>query len=125
VFADGDPFWNSTWNVVNPRHFWIQIWDLNTLIMLVFTCLVTPYEIAFLDGIKGTNVEVLFAINQVINIIFVLDMVLVFFLPFEGPNGCWVGLSLPGGVRLVTRTIPAVTWTIPAVINWCVLPYAL
>ena len=26
--------------------------------------------------------------------------------------GCWVGLSLPGGVRLVT-------WTVPAVINRC------
>ena len=90
VFTDADPFWNKTWGVVNPRHGLIQAWDLNTLVLLVFTCIVTPYEIAFLDGAKGVNVEILFYVNQYINVIFVIDMVLVFFLPFEGGNGCWV-----------------------------------
>lgn len=35
-------------------------------------------------------VEVAFYINQLINVIFVIDMVLVFLMPFEGPDGCWV-----------------------------------
>ena len=90
VFTDADPFWNKAWGVVNPRHGFIQAWDLNTLVLLVFTCIVTPYEIAFLDGAKGVNVEILFYVNQFINIIFVIDMILVFFLPFEGVNGCWI-----------------------------------
>jgi hypothetical protein len=49
------------------------------------------------------------------------------------PTHCWhasvaaagkVDRALPG-VRLVTWTIPAVTWTILAVIDWCLRPYAL
>ena len=90
VFVESDPFWSRAWGVVNPRHVFVQMWDLNTLFLLVFTCLVTPYEIAFLDEVKGTGVEVLFYVNQLINIVFVVDMVLVFFLPLEGPNGSWI-----------------------------------
>ena len=90
VFVESDPFWSRAWGVVNPRHVFVQMWDLNTLFLLVFTCLVTPYEIAFLDEVNGTGVEVLFYVNQLINIVFVVDMVLVFFLPLEGPNGSWI-----------------------------------
>ena len=60
VFTYNDPLWNKRWGVVNPRHRYVQYWDLNTLILLVFTCLVTPYEIAYMDGQRGVNVEILF-----------------------------------------------------------------
>ena len=64
--------------------------DLLTLNLLVFTALVTPYEIAFMDGADGINVIALFWVNQIINLIFTFDMVLVFVMPFEGKDGVWV-----------------------------------
>ena len=90
VFTDADPFWNHAWQVVNPRHKYVQAWDLMTLHLLVFTALVTPYEISFMDGLGGVNVQILFWVNQLINIIFLLDMWLVFITPFEGDDGIWV-----------------------------------
>ena len=90
VFTDADPLWNHAWQVVNPRHRYVQSWDLMTLHLLVFTALVTPYEISFMDGLGGVNVEMLFWVNQLINIIFLVDMWLVFVTPFEGEDGIWV-----------------------------------
>ena len=90
VFYSDDPFWNSAWQLVNPRHRYVQWWDLLTLNLLVFTALVTPYEIAFMDGADGINVIALFWVNQIINLIFTFDMVLVFVMPFEGKDGVWV-----------------------------------
>lgn len=90
VFIGDDPFWNSAWQLVNPRHKYIQWWDLLTLNLLVFTALVTPYEIAFMDGANGINVQLLFWVNQIINLIFILDMALVFVMPYEGKDGVWV-----------------------------------
>jgi hypothetical protein len=55
VFGDSDPLWNTRWGVLNPRHLWLQVWDLSTLCLLIFTCIATPYEVAFLDGVRGTN----------------------------------------------------------------------
>ena len=90
VFTEADPFWDNAWQVVNPRHRYVQMWDLMTLHLLVFTALVTPYEISFMDGLGGVNVEMLFWVNQLINIIFLVDMWLVFVTPFEGEDGIWV-----------------------------------
>ena len=90
VFTDQDPFWNIAWQVVNPRHQYVQWWDLMTLHLLVFTAMITPYEIAFMDGLSGTGVELLFWTNQIINLIFLADMILVFVTPFEDSDGVWV-----------------------------------
>ena len=90
VFTTHDPLWNRRWAVFNPRHRYVQYWDLNTLVLLVITCLVTPYEIAFMDGQRGTNVEILFWVNQYINLSFVFDMLMICLLPFEGEDGQWV-----------------------------------
>lgn len=90
VFTEADPFWDQAWQVVNPRHRYVQMWDLMTLHLLVFTALVTPYEISFMDGLSGVNVQMLFWVNQLINIIFLVDMWLVFVTPFEGDDGVWV-----------------------------------
>lgn len=46
--------------------------DLCVVVALIFTALVTPYEVAFLgspDGVDG-----LFVINRVIDIVFVCDV---------------------------------------------------
>lgn len=90
VFTYNDPLWNKRWGVVNPRHRYVQYWDLNTLILLVFTCLVTPYEIAYMDGQRGVNVEILFWVNQYINLSFVFDMLIICLSPFEGEDRQWV-----------------------------------
>jgi len=52
-------------------------WDATTSIAIIFTALVTPYEVAFLP--MATNgLETLFLINRVLDGIFILDMYVQF-----------------------------------------------
>jgi hypothetical protein len=90
VFTQEDPLWNKTWQLVNPKNMVMQWWDILTLNLLIFTALVTPYEISFMDGNSGVNVMILFSINQMINIIFIFDMVFTFITPYEGKDGIWI-----------------------------------
>ena len=53
-------------------------WDLVTSIALIFTAIVTPFEVGFMEASAvGTP---LFTINRVVDIIFILDMCISFFL---------------------------------------------
>ena len=63
----------------------MQYWDLCTMVALLFTALVTPYEVALLP----TKLNGLFAVNRCVDAIFVCDMVINFFLAFrdESPSG--------------------------------------
>ena len=48
----------------------MQTWDLSTIVALLFTLLVSPYEIGFLDKYTGTGATFLFWINQTVTLIF-------------------------------------------------------
>ena len=54
-------------------------WDIITAIALAFTALFTPYEIAYLGAPKDWT-ERLFLINRLVDLIFLIDMCLQFFL---------------------------------------------
>mmetsp|Transcript_16121 Transcript_16121/g.41049 ORF Transcript_16121/g.41049 Transcript_16121/m.41049 type:complete len:716 (-) Transcript_16121:262-2409(-) len=64
---------------------WMWKWDVTVLTALLFTTVVTPYEVALLR----TSVNALFIVNRVVDGIFVFDMILQFFLKvtLETPNG--------------------------------------
>jgi hypothetical protein len=47
---------------------WLPHWDIVTMLCLVFTALVTPVEVAFLE----TNLNLLFALNRVVDLIFIM-----------------------------------------------------
>eukprot|EP00965_Chrysotila_dentata_P222733 6193142-Pleurochrysis_carterae.AAC.2 len=68
------------WFVIDPRSSSrIGYWDAITGMALVFTALVTPYEVAFLSA-ASSPLDPLFIINRVVDLIFLADMVVQFLL---------------------------------------------
>jgi hypothetical protein len=56
-----------------------QNWDLVMIGALVFTATITPYEVAFIQG----DFNALFAVNRFVDLLFLTDMVLQFFLMYK------------------------------------------
>ena len=59
-------------------------WDLIMVICLLFTATVTPVEVVFLDG--GQYITSLWVVNRVVDLCFICDIVLTFFLGFQHPS---------------------------------------
>lgn len=71
----------------------VPIWDIITSVALIFTALVTPFEVGFLPAATSAA-EFLFILNRLIDAVFLTDLVLQFFLMYplnEGREGArWV-----------------------------------
>ena len=65
--------------LVDPNSPEMKRWDLCSICLLLFVMLVTPYEVAFLE----TSLNVLFVINRIVDLFFISDMVLQFFLMYR------------------------------------------
>ena len=80
--------------VIDPNHAeWTAYWDLMMMMLLTVVLFLTPYEVAFL----APSVDALFAINRALDLIFICDLVIQFFLAYQnGPDkgSTWVK-SLP------------------------------
>ncbi|KAI8621026.1 hypothetical protein BC830DRAFT_1058684 [Chytriomyces sp. MP71] len=62
----------------------LKRWDALALILLLFTAVVTPYETAFLNTASGVpDVDILFLINQIVNIVFLVDMFIQIRTPYR------------------------------------------
>ena len=62
--------------IIDPQtSTWTRKWDLYMLCMLLFTAVVTPVEIAFLD--EGRYISNLWWCNRVIDLAFLADMIIV------------------------------------------------
>ena len=78
----------SKW-LIDPRHSkLVTYWDATVGLALLYTAIVTPVEVGFLASFTAPT-EPLFIINQVILLLFVIDMVMQFFLmyPEQGQHG--------------------------------------
>lgn len=67
--------------VIDPRTVqWISYWDLVTTAALVFTALVTPVEVAFLEptAVEARLSNALYLTNRAVDIVFITDMLLQF-----------------------------------------------
>ena len=74
---------------VNPRRaWWLPLWDLIMLGAMLFTALITPYEVTFLDD--GPCITLLFVVNRIVDLCFFLDLLLLFNLQYQDRNGFWV-----------------------------------
>ena len=72
--------------VLDPRtNNYVAYWDLVTTLALVFTALVTPYEVAFLSPppVSARMTNGLFWTNRVVDMVFILDMVLQFRMVYK------------------------------------------
>ena len=65
--------------VILPDVWWMGYWDLTTGLALVFTALVTPYEVAMLE----TSFDGLFVVNRLVDLIFYADIGLAFFSAYR------------------------------------------
>ena len=74
-------FWDKSRGVVNQYSSTVANWDTLLLSILVWTSLVTPFEVSFLEP----SYNHIFIINRLIDVCFISDIVLVFFLDPIGP----------------------------------------
>mmetsp|Transcript_61907 Transcript_61907/g.195632 ORF Transcript_61907/g.195632 Transcript_61907/m.195632 type:complete len:419 (-) Transcript_61907:62-1318(-) len=74
-----------TGSFFNPRSKFFHRWDVLIAVLLLYTSTVTPFEVSFLE----TNLGVLFMINRVVDVLFVVDMFWNFNLPIQDKNGEW------------------------------------
>ena len=68
---------------INPRSHYIQYWDITTAIALFYTCFVTPFEVGI--GLS-TEANTLFVINQLVNFVFIADLLVQFVMPVPDPK---------------------------------------
>lgn len=78
----------ETRGLLDPRSTMMQYWDMSTGIALLFTAFVTPFEVG--TGID-TKADGLFALNQLVNTIFIIDIFIQFFLPVPDTRADHVG----------------------------------
>ena len=64
--------------MLDPSHWIMQKWVNLITVLLLFVAFVTPFEVAFLE----TKPDLLFVINRLVDVGFILDMVSQFFLPY-------------------------------------------
>jgi potassium voltage-gated channel Eag-related subfamily H protein 7 len=72
--------------LVRPDSPLMNRWDGVVVFALLFTATFTPYEVALIN----TDINPMFVINRMIDIIFSIDIVLCFMLMYRDANGNWV-----------------------------------
>lgn len=68
--------------LLNPRSRYVQWWDLTTALALGYTAFVTPFEVGL--GLE-TSINALFAVNQLVNLVFIIDVLVQFVMPVPDP----------------------------------------
>lgn len=85
-------------------------WDSLTTVALLFTVVVTPFEVGFLKAPETVaDLNTLFFVNRVVDAVFIVDVVLQFFIMVpkqDGAAGVW-GQSNDGTQRWET-SLPAI-----------------
>lgn len=84
----------SPW-VISPRSKYMRRWDMVTLVLLLYTAVVTPVEVSFMD----TKIDTLFWINRAVDGLFVKDIVLNFFVAIYDPEDGQLVFHHPTVVR--------------------------
>ena len=69
--------------LLNPDSKLMQSWDGFTVVALLFTLLVSPYEIGYLTEYTGPAAVVLYWINQFVTLSFFTDCIFNFFRPYK------------------------------------------
>lgn len=85
--------------LLDPRSKRMRRWDMIIAVALLYTALITPYEIAFLDLKPAGKVDVtmsqfvVYCVNWVVDLTFLTDLIFNFNLIYYDPelaNGTWI-----------------------------------
>lgn len=75
---------DKRWVIENTSSVWMSSWDMVTSTALVYTATLTPFEVGFVPGSDGPAWNnPWFWANRTLDVIFLIDMILQFFLAFE------------------------------------------
>jgi len=79
---------SKPWYIIDPRRSrtFLPGWDLLTTFCLIFTAIVTPFEVAFLklpETASEALSDPLFLVNRIIDLTFAFDLVLNFLLMYQ------------------------------------------
>ena len=81
--------------IIDPRSSrFLTVWDAAIAVALIFTAVITPYEVAFLPA-PSLPVDLLFVTNRLIDVLFIIDIGLNFCLMYHRVD------SIQGGLRWV------------------------
>ena len=75
----------NRWLIDPRKSTFIGYWDMITGVALIYTALVTPWEVAFAEP-PTTALEAMFVFNRFIDCIFIVDMALQFQLIYQAPT---------------------------------------
>ena len=68
--------------VINSDGWFKKLWDSMIVIMTFYTLLVTPFMMAFIDD----DIDTIIIFESIMDIIFIIDVVLQFFIPYYNEN---------------------------------------
>jgi len=69
--------------LIDPVSDFMKRWDVVMIVCLIFTAAATPYEVSFLE----TKLDALFFVNRAVDLLFLWDMGIQFFLSYENELG--------------------------------------
>jgi len=72
--------------LIDPKSKFTFVWDTGVALLLLYTAIVTPFEVSFLE----TSINGLFFFNRGVDFLFFSDMLFNFFRPFQNELGEWV-----------------------------------
>ena len=86
---------SDPWYLIMPDGAWMQYWDIVTLLALLFTALITPYEVCVLneESMADSVKDPLFYVNMLVNGVFLADMIFCFVTAYREDRrdgGGWV-----------------------------------
>jgi potassium voltage-gated channel Eag-related subfamily H protein 7 len=64
--------------IIDPKSEFQGNWDMVMIVCLLFTAIITPFEVAFITP----SFDALWAINRLVDLLFMIDLVCQFFTPF-------------------------------------------
>ena len=80
----------ESWWVIDPRKAgWVAAWDLATTLALIFTAVVTPVEVAFIEPPATMEERLkapLFLMNRAIDLVFICDIALQFRFAYKAED---------------------------------------
>ena len=71
--------------LLHPYGWFMLRWDFVTTVALLFTAIVTPFEVGFMDSPETP--DTLFVLNRIVDVVFIFDMVIQFFLMYRRSGG--------------------------------------
>ena len=71
--------------LLHPYGWFMLRWDFVTTVALLFTAIVTPFEVGFMDSPETP--DTLFVLNRIVDVVFIFDMVFQFFLMYRRGGG--------------------------------------